>query len=127
AAPRLELLAATVGGAPNVVSFAVARAEPQGVRRLDDTYIARHLGLAQQLVYGRGEHKGTGIVLQLHRSEDVPLVRARLGEIIAANHLELEVRAFRALSRFYVQVVAMFGSIFVFISLVMGVIVLFAV
>ena len=127
AAPRLELLAATVGGAPNVVSFAVAGAEPQGVRELDDNYIAMHLGLAQQLVYGRGEHKVTGIVLQLHRSEDVPLVRARLGQIIAANHLDLEVRDFRELSPFYVQVVAMFGSIFVFISLVMGVIVLFAV
>jgi putative ABC transport system permease protein len=127
AAPRLELLAATVGGAPNVVSFAVAGAEPQGVRELDDNYIAMHLGLAQQLVYGRGEHKVTGIVLQLHRSEDVPFVRARLGQIIAANHLDLEVRDFRELSPFYVQVVAMFGSIFVFISLVMGVIVLFAV
>jgi len=127
AAPRLELLAATVGGAPNVVSFAVAGAEPQGVRELDDNYIAMHLGLAQQLVYGRGEHKVTGIVLQLHRSEDVPFVRARLGQIIAANHLDLEVRDFRELSPFYVQVMAMFGSIFIFISLVMGVIVLFAV
>ena len=127
AAPRLELLAATVGGAPNVVSFAVAGAEPQGVRELDDNYIAMHLGLAQQLVYGRGEHKVTGIVLQLHHSEDVPFARARLGQIIAANHLDLEVRDFRELSPFYVQVVAMFGSIFVFISLVMGVIVLFAV
>ena len=126
-APRLELLAATVGGAPNVVSFAVAGAEPQGVRELDDNYIAMHLGLAQQLVYGRGEHKVTGIVLQLHRSEDVPFVRTRLGQIIDANHLDLEVRDFRELSPFYVQVVAMFGSIFVFISLVMGVIVLFAV
>ena len=127
AAPRLELLAATAGGAPNVVSFAVAGAEPQGVRELDDNYIAMHLGLAQQLVYGRGEHKVTGIVLQLHRSEDVPFVRARLGQIIAANHLDLEVRDFRELSPFYVQVVAMFGAIFVFISLVMGVIVLFSV
>ncbi len=127
AAPRLELLAATVGGAPNVVSFAVAGAEAQGVRELDDNYVAMHLGLAQQLVYGRGEHKVTGIVLQLHRSEDVPFVRARLGQIIADHHLDLEVRDFRELSPFYVQVMAMFGSIFIFISLVMGVIVLFAV
>jgi putative ABC transport system permease protein len=109
------------------VSLAVAGAEPQGVRELDDNYIAMHLALAQQLVYGRGEHKVTGIVLQLHRSEDVPAVKARLQEIIAANHLDLEVRDFRDLSPFYVQVVAMFGTIFVFISVVMGVIVLFAV
>jgi len=127
AAPHLELLAATAGGAPNVVSLSVAGAEPQGVRELDENYIVMHLGLAQQLVYGRGEHKATGIVLQLHRSEDLPAVRARLQKIIADNHLDLEVRDFLDLSPFYVQVRAMFGSIFIFISLVMGVIVLFAV
>ncbi|HXZ47590.1 MAG TPA: FtsX-like permease family protein [Usitatibacter sp.] len=126
-APQLELLGATVGGAPNVVSLTVAGAEPQGVRELDDNYIAMHLALAQQLVYGRGEHKVTAIVLQLHRSEDVPLVRARLQQIFADHHLDLEVRDFRDLSPFYVQVVAMFGTIFIFISAVMGVIVLFAV
>lgn len=127
AAPHLELLGATAGGAPNVVSLVVAGAEPQGVRELDDNYIVMHLGLAQQLVYGRGEHKATGIVLQLKRSEDLPLVRARLRKLIADNHLDLEVRDFLDLSPFYVQVRAMFGAIFIFISLVMGVIVLFAV
>jgi putative ABC transport system permease protein len=127
AGPRLELLSATVGGAPNVVSLAVAGAEPQGVRELDDNFIAMHLGLAQQLVYGRGEHKVTAIVLQLHQSEDMAAVRERLERLIADNHLDLEVRDVRDLSPFYVQVVAMFGTIFIFISLVMGVIVLFAV
>ena len=125
--PRLELLSATAGGAPNVVSLAVAGAEAQGVRELDDNFIAMHLGLAQQLVYGRGEHKATAIVLQLHRSEDMAVVRTRLERLIADDHLDLEVRDVRDLSPFYVQVVAMFGAIFIFISLVMGVIVLFAV
>jgi len=125
--PHLELLAATAGGAPNVVSLSVAGAEPQGVRELDDNFIAMHLALAQQLVYGRGEHKVTAIVLQLHRSEDLPVVRARLQHLIAQNHLDLEVRDFGELAPFYVQVKAMFGTIFIFISLVMGVIVLFAV
>jgi putative ABC transport system permease protein len=126
-APHLELLAATAGGAPNVVSLTVAGADPQGARELDDNYIAMHLALAQQLVYGRGEHKVTAIVLQLHRTEDMPVVRARLQHLIAQNHLDLEVRDFGELAPFYVQVKAMFGTIFMFISLVMGVIVLFAV
>ena len=125
--PHLDLLGATVGGAPNVVSLAVSGAEAQGARELDDNYIAMHLGLAQQLVYGRGEHKATGIVLQLKRTEDLPAVRARLNQLIADKHLDLEVRDVGELAPFYVQVVAMFSSIFVFISLVMGVIVLFAV
>jgi putative ABC transport system permease protein len=126
-APRLDLIGATVGGAPNVVRLVVAGAEAQGVRELDDNFIAMHLGLAQQLVYGRAEHKATAIVLQLNRSEDMPVVRERLQKLIAANHLDLEIRDFRDLSPFYVQVVAMFSFIFAFIALVMGVIVLFAV
>ncbi len=126
-APHLELLGATAGGAPNVVSLAVAGAEPQGVRELDDNYIAMHLALAQQLVYGRGEHKVTAIVLQLKHTADMPPVRVRLKQLFEQNHLDLEVRDFGELAPFYVQVVAMFSTIFIFISLVMGVIVLFAV
>ena len=125
--PQIDLLAATAGGAPNVVQLAVGGAEPQGVKELDDNFIAMPLGLAQQLVYGRGEHKATGIVLQLHRSEDLPAARARLTELFRQNRLDLEVRDFGELSPFYGQVKKMFSAIFLFIALVMGVIVLFAV
>jgi putative ABC transport system permease protein len=125
--PQIDLLAATAGGAPNVVQLAVGGAEPQGVKELDDNFVAMPLALAQQLVYGRGEHKATGIVLQLRRSEDLPAARARLQALIAQRHLDLEVRDFGELSPFYGQVVKMFSSIFLFIALVMGVIVLFAV
>jgi putative ABC transport system permease protein len=126
-APRIDLLAATAGGAPNVVQLAVGGAEPQGVKELDDNFIAMPLGLAQQLVYGRGDHKATGIVLQLHRSEDLPAARARLLTLFKQHGLDLDVRDFGELSPFYGQVVKMFSSIFLFIALVMGVIVLFAV
>jgi len=125
--PRIDLLAATAGGAPNVVSLMVSGSEPQGVKELDDNYVAMHLALAQQLVYGRGEHKVTGIVLQLRRSEDLPAARARLAAIFKQNRLALDVRDFGELTPFYGQVVKMFSSIFMFIAMVMGVIVLFAV
>ncbi len=126
-APHIELLAATAGGAPNVVSLIVGGAEPQGVKELDDNYIAMPVALAQQLVYGRGEHKVTAIVLQLHRSEDMPIARARLSTLFRSNHLDLEVRDFGELTPFYGQAVRLFSAIFLFIALVMGVIVLFAV
>jgi putative ABC transport system permease protein len=126
-APRIDLLAATAGGAPNVVGFTVGGAEPQGAKELDDNFVAMHLALAQQLVYGRGEHRVTGIVLQLRRSEDLPAARTRLAALFNQNHLDLDVRDFGELAPFYVQVVRMFSSIFLFIALVMGVIVLFAV
>jgi len=125
--PQIDLLAATAGGAPNVVQLAVGGAEPQGVKELDDNFVAMPLGLAQQLVYGRSEHKATGIVLQLHRSEDLPAARARLATLFKQKHLDLEVRDFGELSPFYGQVKNMFSAIFLFIALVMGVIVLFAV
>ena len=125
--PQIDLLAATAGGAPNVVQLAVGGAEPQGVKELDDNFIAMPLALAQQLVYGRGEHKATGIVLQLHRSEDLPAAHARLTTLFRQNRLDLDVRDFGELSPFYGQVVKMFSAIFLFIALVMGVIVLFAV
>jgi putative ABC transport system permease protein len=125
--PQIDLLAATAGGAPNVVQFSVGGAEPQGVKELDDNFVAMPLGLAQQLVYGRGEHKATGIVLQLRRSEDLSAARDRLKILFKQNHLDLDVRDFGELSPFYGQVVQMFTSIFLFIAMVMGVIVLFAV
>jgi putative ABC transport system permease protein len=126
-APRLDLLAATAAGAPNVMSVAVARAEPQGVRELDENVVVLHFDLAQKLLYGRGAHKAVGIVIQLKRTEDLAPVRARLEALFAERHLDLEVRDFAELQPFYKQAVGMFAAIFLFISLIMGVIVLFTV
>jgi putative ABC transport system permease protein len=125
--PQIQLLAATADGAPNVVSLTVAGVEQQGVRELDDNYVIMDLPLAQQLVYGRGEHKVTGIVLQLKRTADMPAARARLATVIEQHRLPLEIRDFAELNPFYGQVVRLFSGIFLFIALVMGMIVLFAV
>ena len=125
--PEIQLLAATAQGAPNVMGMSVAGVERQGVRELDDNLIFMTLGLAQQLVYGRGPHDVTGVVLQLHRTEDLPAARARLLQLFKERNLKLEVRDFAELNPFYGQVVQMFSGIFLFISMVMGMIVLFAV
>lgn len=127
AMPQVQLLSATANGAPNIVSLNVAGVDTQSVKELDDNYVAMPLALAQQLVYGRGEHKVTGIVLQLHRSEDVAAARARLVSWIAERHLPLEVRDYKELNPFFVQVVGLFSLIFMFLALIMIVIVLFAV
>jgi putative ABC transport system permease protein len=127
AGPRLDLLAATATGAPNVMSVFVGAAEPQGARQLDDSFIAMHLSLAQKLLYGRGERKAVAIVLQLHRTEDLDMVRTRLRAILKQHHLDLEVRDFAERQPFFKQAVDMFDTIFLFISIIMGVIVLFTV
>jgi putative ABC transport system permease protein len=126
-APRIDLLAATAGGAPNVLSFFVSKAELQGVKELDDSFVAMHFALAQKLLYGRGEHKAVSIVLQLHRTEDIASVRARLLSIFREHGLDLEVRDFTELQPFYKQVISMMEAIFSFISVIMAVIVIFTV
>lgn len=125
--PSIDLLAATAGGAPNVVSLQVAHVELQPVKELDDSYVGMNIGLAQNLIYGRGEHKATGIVVQLHRTEDLELARARLLSLFKAYGLDLEVRDFTELNPQYKQVVGLFGSIFSFIATIIGIVVLFTV
>jgi putative ABC transport system permease protein len=123
----LDLLAATAGGAPNIVSMTVARVEDQGNTEMDNSYAAMNLALAQQLVYGRGEHKATGIVLQLHRTEDIPAARARLAALVRERHLDLEIRDFMEINAYYGQTIAVFRSFFLFIAVIIGVVVLFTV
>ena len=125
--PRIDLLAATSGGAPNVLSLYVSKAQSQGVKELDDNLVLMHLSLAQQLLYGRGEKKAVGIVLQLHRSEDMGAARSRLTALFQEKQLDLEVRDFTEIQPQYNQVIGLFGAIFLFIAIVMGVIVLFTV
>lgn len=47
-AAHIEVLAANAYGAPNVGGFTVAKAEQQGVKELDDVYLAMHLPRAQR-------------------------------------------------------------------------------
>jgi putative ABC transport system permease protein len=125
--PRLDLLAATAAGAPNVVNFYVDRAVSQGVKEYDDSFVIMNFKLAQQLLYGRGEKMAVSIVVQLHRTEDIPGARARLETLIREKSLDLETRELMELQPFYKQAVGMFLAIFSFISVVMAVIVLFTV
>jgi len=124
---RIDLLAATAGGAPNVVNMLVSRAEPQAARELDDNFVAMHIKLAQRLLYGRGAAKATGIVVQLRHTRDLEYARQRLGQMFRERHLDLEVRDFAQLEPFYKQAVGTFRAIFLFISLIMGIIVLFTI
>ena len=125
--PTVDLLAATAGGAPNVVSLRIARVELQPLKELDDNYVGMNLGLAQDLIYGRGEHQVSGIVVQLHRTEDLKAARARLSALFKEHGLDLEVHDFTELNPQYNQIIGLFESIFSFISVIIGIVVLFTV
>jgi putative ABC transport system permease protein len=125
--PRIDLLAATVGGAPNIVTLSIAKTAAQGIKEMDDGYVGMNLKLAQQLLYGRGAKKVTGVVLQLHRTEDTDFVRQRLASLFGERHLDLEVRDYEELNPYFVQVIAFMSSILLFIAVIIGIVVLFTV
>ncbi len=126
---RIELLAATARGAPNVASLSVVKVESQAVKELDDIYVALHLRQAQRLIYGGDAPQVTAIILQLHHTAQIPAARARLEQLLGTTFKgqSLEVHDYEALNPYYGQTVGFFAAIFGFISILIGVIVLFTV
>jgi putative ABC transport system permease protein len=126
---RLELLAATVGGAPNVARLKVVKAEAQGVKEVDDAYIELNLTQAQRLLYGPARPEVTAIALQLRHTQEIPLAMARLQQLMATTFRGYPLAAydFETLNPYYGQTIGMFNAIFSFISLLIGAIVLFTV
>ena len=127
--PKIEVLVVNARGAPNVASLQVVRAEDQGIKELDEVSMIMHLERLQQLVYGNTSPKATSIMLQLRRSEQIPAARERLVPILLgfAADQPLTVLDFRELNPFFVQTMLMFDTIFGFVFLLIGSIVLFTV
>ena len=128
-APKIEVLVVNARGAPNVTSLEVVRAEEQGVKELDEVTLIMHLAKLQQLIYGKTPPKATSIMLQLRHSDQIPAARARLAPILAKFSMTqpLAVLDFRELNPFFVQTMLMFDTIFGFVFLLIGGIVLFTV
>lgn len=127
AANRIELLAASQRGAPNVAALQVVKASNMGIKALDDLYMAMHLQQAQALVYGRETPQVTAILLQLHHTADLDTARARLHTLLAQHGAgqDLTVLDFRQLNPMYEQTNQFMDSMFGFIAMLIGVIVLF--
>lgn len=128
-ARRIEVLVVNARGAPNVTSLEVIRAEDQGVKELDEVSLMMHLAPLQKLIYGQSPPKATSIMLQLRHSDQIPLALSRLKPILAKYSFNqpLSVLDFRALNPFYVQTMQMFDTIFGFVFILIGGIVLFTV
>jgi putative ABC transport system permease protein len=129
ASTRIDLLAGTAKGLPNVGSFTVVKAQQQGVKELDDIFIALHLAAAQRLVYGRDEPRVTAIEVQLNRTAQLPAAQRRIEALLAKNFADadLEVLDFATLNPAYGQTNDMFDVIFDFVFALISVIVLFVV
>jgi putative ABC transport system permease protein len=126
---RIEILAATPRGAPNVAAVNVLRAEFQGLKELDDVFVGLHLEQAQKLVFGSSAPQVTAIALQFRHTAQLQTARERL-ELLLKTTLKddsLAVLDYETLNPFYGQALRMFASIFGFISILIGAIVLFTV
>ena len=126
---HIELLAASVRGAPNVTGLNVIRAENWGVKEIDDSFVVMHLRQAQRLVFGGAAAQVTAIQIQLAHTGQMAAARARLDQLLATQFkgVPLEILDFATLAPIYTQVIQFFDSIFGFISILIYVIVLFTV
>lgn len=124
---RIELLAPNTHGAPNMAQLNIVKAEEQGVKELDDIFVALHLSQAQKLIYGNGKPKVTAIEVQLKSTHAMPAAETLLRDVIAKSPQKdaLTILDFRTLNPFYEQTIRLFDVIFGFISLLIGTIVVF--
>jgi putative ABC transport system permease protein len=126
---RIEMLAATSHGAPNVASLSVVDARNMGIKALDDVYLAMHLSQAQKLIYGSSEPQVTAIQVQLHHTNQIPIAKARLQELVATqfNNQQLTILDFETINPMYGQTAQFMNSMFGFIATLIAVIVLFTI
>lgn len=124
---KIELLVANARGAPNVAQLKVVKAEEQGVKELDDIFLALHLAQAQKLIFGSDRAKVTAIEIQLHSTKSIPEAKKLLSEILARQGLgdRLAIIDFKVLNPFFEQTLRLFDVIFGFISILIGTIVIF--
>lgn len=126
---RIELLASSPRGTPNVAALEVIQAEGQGFKELDEVYVAVHLAQAQRLVFGRSAPKATAIMIQLQRPQQLKTARARLQAMLPTwtGGQPLAVLDLEELNPFFVQTIDLFNTLFGFIFLLIGSLVLFSV
>jgi putative ABC transport system permease protein len=126
---RIEMLAATAHGAPNVASLSVVQAKNMGIKALDDVYLAMHLAQAQKLIYGNTSPQVTAIRIQLQHTSQIPAARTRLTQLLANEFKDqpLDLLDFPTLNPMYIQTTQFMSSIFGFISILIAVIVLFTI
>ncbi|WGF90524.1 ABC transporter permease [Marinivivus vitaminiproducens] len=124
--PRLDLLAATSGGAPNIVSVDVATALPQAVRAVDDSLVLLHYDLARQLLY-RGDDRATSVMVQAHDPMAVDALKADLQGVLNERGLDLEVLAFNEVDPTFNRIYGMFSVIFGVIAIVLGIVIVFTI
>lgn len=125
----VELLSSSARGTPNVATLEVIGAESQGYKELDEVYLLVQLQQAQRLVYGSSPPKVTSIHVQLRETAQVNKAKEQVSSRLPtwSDGQPLVVQDFESLNPFYVQSVRLFDTIFGFMFILIGGIVMFTV
>ena len=124
---QIDILASTGSGAPNAVSIDVIAAQKQGNKVLDDSLILMHLSQAQKLVF-TNDRRASAIVIQLVDSSDMINIQTYLEQVLnTTDHgqARFEVKTLDEFNTEFLQVMNMFFVIFMFVTLVICLVVLF--
>ena len=107
----------------------MVRAEFQGTKELDDVFVALHLAQAQKLIFGNEPAQVTAIAVQLRHTAQMPQAKERLLQILAVTSKvhPLDILDYETLNPFYGQTLSMFATIFGFIAVLIGSVVLFTI
>jgi putative ABC transport system permease protein len=125
---KIDLLTSSQNGAPNAVSVNVVAAQNQIVRAFDATYVALNLARARQLVFGaEAAAQSTFVLVQLHSTQSMASTKQRINARLRELGLPLVAVDFIQFEEEYNQIQSMFDTIFGFMSLMMGTVVLFTV
>jgi putative ABC transport system permease protein len=126
---RIDLLAATTRGAPNVASLRVVATTNVGVKEWDDVYLVMNLEAAQRLVYGTAPPQVTAVMIQLRHTAQLEAARSRIRTLLRDEYprADLAVLDYATLNPMYGQSVRFLLSIFTFMAVLIACIVLFTV
>src|SRR5207248_5262339 len=126
--PTIELLCAPPGGGmPNAMTMSVRKIFNRPTKELDNQSVKLDIRRASELLFPGEELKVTSILVLLKQTADLPVVVARLRDLIAAGKLEVDFRTWTELRPFYNQLTQMFRAMFTFMFCIIAVIVIFTI
>lgn len=96
-------------------------------KELDNQSVKLDIRRASELLFPGEELKVTSILVLLKQTADLPLVVARLRELIAGGKLDVDFRTWTELRPFYNQLTQMFRAMFTFMFCIIVVIVIFTI
>jgi len=124
--PRLDLLAATSAGAPNIVSVFVNSAMAQPIRAVDNAMVMLHFDQARALLYG-SDRKATSLVIQAFDPDTVGTLRGQLQTHLKDAGFDLEVLTFDEVDPTFPRIFGMFSVIFGAVALVLTIVIVFTI